>query len=468
MSGTEPAVTFNYTDKMDLSAPLTNPYPNAPNRAPVITEHPTSQHAPAGTLVELRVSAEAPYPYVQWFHNSTAIPGATSGSYKFIANAATTGYYAAIVYYDSHRATTSNGVTVTLDDPSIPIITLNPESQKLTPDQSITLFAGFTGNPFPQIQWLKDGVAISGATQASLLVTSPGIYSFYAYNVAGIANSNPATVSLSATATANNDPRSIAFSYSINGLVRIGVASLFDGQANVETYSGNQSSGISISSGLQGFSSTGSRCNAILKPNVMRQTYSGTYTTSINNINLEFDNQTLVFARSLNSKKLSLISISGDATAIGFGYEAKTSLKRTSLLPPNLDNGIFVTSEFWHKRGSENWWMLPILQNNDYSMGIYPMSIVGADQNSESIWFTGSDGLNIFDSLALNTDNNNYGIVYRHFGHDFARIGCNNSDGHTHAMLAFGENNSIEGFMVIELSYNNSGNYISVARYLRK
>ncbi len=51
--------------------------------APIITEQPTSREVGEGQWVELRVSAQAPYPSVQWYRNSVPVPGATNGSYFF-------------------------------------------------------------------------------------------------------------------------------------------------------------------------------------------------------------------------------------------------------------------------------------------------------------------------------------------------------------------------------------------------
>lgn len=459
----EPPVTYKDPELPDpKKLDPVPPSPHFPNHAPIITEQPLNKSVYEGEEVELRVSTQAPYANVQWYRDSQPIPNATSGVLKFIATSANKGFYAAIVYYDSNRLTTSNGAMVTVKLKSAPLITFQPSDQSYPAGGSITLFAGYTGNPFPSIQWMKDGAAISGANSPSLIVSSSGNYSFFIYNEIGIANSYTTKVHQEPTTPppASTSISALAFSYSKDGEVRVGWADLSGGNANVYTYTGHQQSAAIINSSQRAFSKNGSRCGVILKPNLSFESFLGTYTLNINTITLQFGGHSIVFARTLNAKNLRLISINGNANAKGFGYAGNSTLKRKTRMLANIGNKIYSTNEFWHKRGAEDWW-LP----NNGQLGIYPQKYQSSDNNASGQILTGSDNSDIFDSMAFNEDPTNYGVVYRHFGHDFYHSNCNTPNmGHTHFMLSYGENDSIEGFMIVELSYNLTGNYISVGR----
>lgn len=56
--------------------------------------------------------------------------------------------------------------------PAAPVITLDPSSQTVTEGANVTLTAAATGNPAPTWSWTKNGSPISGATSATLLLTS--------------------------------------------------------------------------------------------------------------------------------------------------------------------------------------------------------------------------------------------------------------------------------------------------------
>lgn len=85
-----------------------------------------------------------------------------------------------------------------------PALSSQPTSQSVVPNGSVTLTAGATGAPAPELQWLKNGAAIGGATAATHTVSAAssadaGIYIFEASNFAGTAVSTPVIVGVTST-----------------------------------------------------------------------------------------------------------------------------------------------------------------------------------------------------------------------------------------------------------------------------
>ncbi len=84
---------------------------------------------------------------------------------------------------------------------SAPTITLAPSSVTVLTGGSTTLTVGYSGSPTPTFQWLKDGVAISGATSATLTLSNitfadAGAYSVKLTNSLGSATSPAGTVTV--------------------------------------------------------------------------------------------------------------------------------------------------------------------------------------------------------------------------------------------------------------------------------
>ncbi len=84
-----------------------------------------------------------------------------------------------------------------------PVITTQPASQSVSVGAAVELVATAAGAPLPTLQWRKDGVPISGATNAILslpgaTVADAGSYTVVATNAAGSATSAAATLAVSA------------------------------------------------------------------------------------------------------------------------------------------------------------------------------------------------------------------------------------------------------------------------------
>ena len=86
---------------------------------------------------------------------------------------------------------------------SPPAFTTQPAPQTAIAGTTVTLSAVAGGSPTPSFQWQKGGVAIAGATSATLTLTNvqvadAGTYTLVATNSAGEARSTPVTVAVSA------------------------------------------------------------------------------------------------------------------------------------------------------------------------------------------------------------------------------------------------------------------------------
>jgi hypothetical protein len=176
--------------------------------APSFTTQPQSQSVTAGTSVTFSAAAGgSPTPTYQWRKDGTAITGATNAS--FTINAAQTsdaGTYT-VVATNRVTSTTSNPATLTVAAAtSAPAFTTQPQSQSVTAGGSVTFTAAASGSPTPTFQWRKDGTALTGATNASLIlnnvaVADAGSYTVVATNSVASVTSNAATLTVSLAVT---------------------------------------------------------------------------------------------------------------------------------------------------------------------------------------------------------------------------------------------------------------------------
>jgi hypothetical protein len=183
-----------------------------PARAPSIVAQPVSRAVSTDSRVVLNVSVcgSSPLTY-QWRFNGGNIASATNASHDIAsAQAADAGDYTVLV---------SNGAGSVLSDPAAvalmdpPLITTQPQSQTLGGGLSATFMveAGGTG-PF-SYQWRHNGIALPGATSASLTITElrrndAGAYSVLVSNPAGTVASAVATLTVLVPPTITAQPQS--------------------------------------------------------------------------------------------------------------------------------------------------------------------------------------------------------------------------------------------------------------------
>ena len=167
------------------------------NPAVFFALQPASATRVVGTSVTLAAAASgsAGITY-QWRKNSVAITGATLSTLAFASvQTGDTGPYDVVATSSSGTAT-STVATLTVVD-AAPTFTLQPVGATLAVGGNVTLSAAATGSLPLTYQWRQDGVAISGATNASLDIlnaqlSKAGVYDVVATNGAGTATSTGA------------------------------------------------------------------------------------------------------------------------------------------------------------------------------------------------------------------------------------------------------------------------------------
>ena len=176
---------------------------NPASAAPAITTQPVGQTATVGqTITFAALASGTPTPTYQWQKNGATIAGET-GTFLVLSNVQTgaAGIYA-VVATNTAGAATSNAATLIVSLASaLPVIATQPSSHTIGAGQSAVFSVVATGNPTPAYQWQKNGVAISGATGATLSISAAqladsGSYAVSATNSVGAATSVPVTLTV--------------------------------------------------------------------------------------------------------------------------------------------------------------------------------------------------------------------------------------------------------------------------------
>lgn len=172
-----------------------------PASAPVILTQPSSQAVTVGGSVTLTVLASGTQPLsYQWRKAGVAIPGATGSSLVLHPVLATDAAVYSVVVSNSVGSVTSAGATLTVNPaPVAPTLVTPPVGSVATAGSPVS-FSVVAGGTAPlSYQWFRGGVAVAGATQATLLIPSvqdihAGPYTVTVTNVAGSVSSLPVTL----------------------------------------------------------------------------------------------------------------------------------------------------------------------------------------------------------------------------------------------------------------------------------
>jgi hypothetical protein len=152
--------------------------------APSVLTSPSSQVALVGSAVSLSVVASGTSPLsYQWRKDGSVITGATQSTYSIgSAVLQSAGSYSVTI---SNRAgsVSSTAAALSVETAKAPLITLQPQTQSLAAGGAFTLMVSATGTAPLAYQWRKAGLNISGATNATLTVSSALVSDSGAYDV---------------------------------------------------------------------------------------------------------------------------------------------------------------------------------------------------------------------------------------------------------------------------------------------
>jgi pectate lyase len=168
---------------------------------PSISIQPEPQTVNAGATANFFVSAggTAPLGY-QWRKDGSDIPGATSSSLAVAGVQDSDAGTYTVVVSNAAGSATSEGVALNVTHIVPPTITTQPASQTANVGTNV-VFTVAVGGTAPFYQWQKNGSDIAGANGPSLTLTSvqlsnAGEYSVEVSNDAGVATSDPATLTV--------------------------------------------------------------------------------------------------------------------------------------------------------------------------------------------------------------------------------------------------------------------------------
>lgn len=169
---------------------------------PIITTQPTSQTTGVGSNIVFFITATAGASpqFYQWFNASNAITNKTNALLTLTNLQLTdsSGYF--VVITNSFGSVTSSIATLNVGYP--PVIVQQPHSVTIPLGSTVILSSTVTSEVPISFQWLKEGVALAGETNAILTLTNieqafAGLQ-LIATNIFGIAISSNALVNLTA------------------------------------------------------------------------------------------------------------------------------------------------------------------------------------------------------------------------------------------------------------------------------
>ncbi|MBN1129947.1 MAG: immunoglobulin domain-containing protein [Chitinispirillaceae bacterium] len=206
------AASYTVTVSNSVSSVTSNAAVLTVNNGPAITTQPVSQTITAGSPVTFTVAASGnPAPTYQWKKDGNNISGATSATLTIASvQPADAGSYTAVAA-NGIGSSTSNAAVLTVN--YAPSITTQPVSQTINAGSPVTFTVAATGNPAPTYQWKKGGTNITGATSASLSITSTvsgdaGSYTVVVTNSVNTVTSNAAVLTVNYAPSITTQPES--------------------------------------------------------------------------------------------------------------------------------------------------------------------------------------------------------------------------------------------------------------------
>ena len=181
-----------------------NPPPPPAQDPPQITTSPAAARAVDGASATFSVTASGTGTLsYQWLRNGTAISGANLATYTTPAlTMADDGANYAVTVGNGGRSVTSASATLTVV-PAAPTVTAHPQPASVVAGSAVSFGVQARGTPPLQYAWARDGVAIAGASTATLTLPSTAIgddgasFTVTVSNGGGIAVSEPAVLQVS-------------------------------------------------------------------------------------------------------------------------------------------------------------------------------------------------------------------------------------------------------------------------------
>ena len=172
--------------------------PFAGGTPPALLAQPTNATVVANTSASLGVSATGTAPlFYQWRRNGDCLAGATNAQLVMLsAQPRDQGLYDVVVF-NAAGSVTSTSAWLNVLIPAL--IVRQPQSTNAYPGSTITLTVAATGIGQLRYQWMKEGVGIEGATNATFTLTNlqledGGAYSVVITDEIGSVTSQPAIV----------------------------------------------------------------------------------------------------------------------------------------------------------------------------------------------------------------------------------------------------------------------------------
>ncbi|MGD1020796.1 MAG: immunoglobulin domain-containing protein, partial [Verrucomicrobiia bacterium] len=175
--------------------------------APTIITQPQDQTVSPGDSAVFTVEAGGSEPLsYQWYYNTnTLVDGATDSTLTLTnVQPGQAGVYSVIVSNLAGTITSSNAMLNVNTNPAAPVFTSEPASQVVLAGSTVTLTASASGTAPISYQWYTNNVPISGATSPTLTLVSvqtsaDGSYTVTASNSVGVATSDPAQLTVTAS-----------------------------------------------------------------------------------------------------------------------------------------------------------------------------------------------------------------------------------------------------------------------------
>lgn len=190
---------FGSREDPPVTARLIMTYAAPPPQPPVIIAEPRDTKAPTGGNATFSVVATGTQPLTyQWYRNH--LPIHSSNSDLLILQKLTkdrSGSYSVQVSNAAGSVPSANADLTVLDPP---VIVTHPTGGLVLPGAPVTLFAEAIGDELSQ-QWHRNGQPVVGATDSTLAIdsfqtTDAGTYVFRVTSPVGVAQSNPAVLTL--------------------------------------------------------------------------------------------------------------------------------------------------------------------------------------------------------------------------------------------------------------------------------